>query len=86
MTGIDSGLQVFGGFLSLFGMLFFFLAVIWFIMPFVVLGIKGRLDRALDLLESLDRRLAALERHVPAPPVSPHDTPPSAAPPPDRPA
>jgi hypothetical protein len=66
-------------------MVLFFLAVIWFILPFVVLGIRGCLDRALDLLEGIDRWLAALESRISAAEApeagSPPGTPPSGPPP-----
>jgi hypothetical protein len=59
----------------------FFLTVIWFILPFVIFNIKGRVDRTLVLVEEMDKRLAAIERTLqtqeaarpmaPAPPLPP---------------
>lgn len=39
----------------------FFLTVIWFILPFVIFSIKGKVDRTLVLAEETERRLAAIE-------------------------
>jgi hypothetical protein len=46
-------------------MVFFFLAVIWFITPFVIFAIKGKVDRTHQLVEQLERRIADLERRIP---------------------
>ena len=59
-------MEIFGGFMVMMSILGLFLAVIWFITPFVVFTIKGRLDRSLQLLEDLDRRMATLERNLAA--------------------
>ena len=40
----------------------FFLVVLWFILPFVIFALKGKLDSAHLLLENIDRRLAAIEK------------------------
>lgn len=71
----------------------FFLAVLWFVLPFVVFATKGKLDRACELLEGVDRRLAEIEGRlarieirIQVTPES-ADTPPSPeppAPPPER--
>jgi hypothetical protein len=62
-------MEIFGGFMVMLSILGFFLAVLWFILPFVVFAMKGKLDRTLELLESVDRRLALIEVR-PAPPRS----------------
>lgn len=54
-------MELFGGFMVMMSILGFFLAVIWLIMPFVVLTIKGKLDRTLDVLADVEKRLAAIE-------------------------
>ena len=55
------GMEVFGGFMMMLSIIGFFLTVIWFILPFVIFNIKGRVDRTLFLVEEMDKRLAALE-------------------------
>jgi hypothetical protein len=60
-------MEVFGGLMTMFSMVFFFLAVIWFITPFVIFAIKGKVDRTHYLVEQLERRIADLERRLPAP-------------------
>ena len=54
-------MEIFGGFMVMMSILGFFLVVVWLIMPFVVLTIKGKQDRTLDVLEGIEKRLAALE-------------------------
>ncbi|MEI6208086.1 MAG: hypothetical protein WCP20_14995 [Desulfuromonadales bacterium] len=57
-------MEIFGGFMVMMSIISLFLAVIWLIMPFVVFAIKGKQDRTLELLEGIDKRLAALESHL----------------------
>ncbi|RNC73290.1 MAG: hypothetical protein ED859_00855 [Desulfuromonadales bacterium] len=54
-------MEIVGGFMVMMAILGFFLTVIWFIIPFVVFAVKGKVERSLVLLESIDRRLALLE-------------------------
>lgn len=84
-------MEIFGGFMVMLSILGFFLAVLWFILPFVVFAVKGKLDRACELLETVDRRLARIEGQLaapaavtgePSPPAGAPDTPPSGSPPP----
>lgn len=84
-------MEIFGGFMVMMGVLGFLLTVLWLILPFVVFAMKGKLDRSYELLEGIDRRLAAIEEELrdarSAPldanttPAAP-DTPASPAPPP----
>lgn len=57
-------MEIFGGFMVMMSILGFFLAVVWLIMPFVVLTIKGKLDRTLDLLDGVEKRLAGIENQL----------------------
>jgi hypothetical protein len=84
-------MEIFGGFMVMLSILGFFLAVLWFILPFVIFAMKGKLDRALELLETADRRLAAVEQRLnqpvpvsegPVPPAGSPDSPLSESPPP----
>lgn len=54
-------MEIFGGFMVMVSIIGFFLAVVWLVMPFVVFAIKGKQDRTLDVLESIDKRLSAIE-------------------------
>jgi len=54
-------MEIFGGFMVMMSIIGLFLAVVWLIMPFVVFAIKGRQDRSLELLESIEKRLLAIE-------------------------
>ncbi len=83
-------MEVFGGFMVMLSILGFFLTVIWFVLPFVVFAMKGKLDRTYLLLEEVERRLSAIEERLKsaeapqektASPADSSQTPPSAAPP-----
>jgi hypothetical protein len=54
-------MEMFGGFMMVVSILFFFLAVIWFILPFIIFAIKGKVDRSVEQLEGIERRLTAIE-------------------------
>jgi hypothetical protein len=54
-------MEVFGGFMMMVSIIGFFLTVIWFILPFVIFNIKGRVDHTLVLVEQIEKRLAAIE-------------------------
>jgi len=71
-------MEVFGGFMMMVSIIGFFLTVIWFILPFVIFNIKGRVDRTLFVVEGMEKRLAALEaslkaREIPVPVVEPEE-------------
>jgi hypothetical protein len=57
-------MEIFGGFMVMLSIIGFFLTVIWFILPFVIFSIKGKVDRTLLLVEESERRLAALEERL----------------------
>jgi hypothetical protein len=59
-------MEIFGGFMMMLSIIGFFLTVIWFILPFVIFNIKGRVDRTLLLVEEMDKRLADLEQSLKA--------------------
>ncbi len=59
-------MEVFGGFMMMLSIIGFFLTVIWFILPFVIFNIKGRVDRTLAVIEEMDKRLAAIEASLKA--------------------
>lgn len=62
---LDEGpMEIFGGFMMMMSIIGFFLVVIWFILPFVIFNIKGRVDRAVAMLEDMDRRLKSIEQSV----------------------
>ncbi len=57
-------MEIFGGFMVMMSILGLFLAVVWLIMPFVVFAMKGKQDRSLEVLEAIDKRLAAIEEQL----------------------
>jgi hypothetical protein len=59
-------MEVFGGFMMMLSIIGFFLTVIWFILPFVIFNIKGRVDRTLFLVEETEKRLTAIEASLKA--------------------
>jgi hypothetical protein len=58
------GMEVFGGFMMMLSIIGFFLTVIWFILPFVIFNIKGRVDRTLAVVEEMEKRLISIEASV----------------------
>lgn len=58
-------MEIFGGFMVMMSIIGFFLAVVWLVMPFVVFAIKGKQDRTLEVLETIEKRLALLEARLP---------------------
>ncbi len=56
--------DIFGGLMVMLFILGFFLVVLWFILPFVIFAMKGKLDSSHLLLENIDRRLAAIEKEL----------------------
>ena len=64
-------MELFGGLMVMMSILFFFLSVIWFVLPFVIFSMKGKVDRSLELLEGMERRLAALEARLSVSPAVP---------------
>ena len=57
-------MEMVGGFMVMMSIISLFLAVVWLIMPFVVFAIKGKQDRTLEVLEAIEKRLAALEARL----------------------
>ena len=57
-------MEIIGGFMVMMSILGLFLAVVWLIMPFVVITIKGKQDRSLELLETIDKRLTTIEKQL----------------------
>lgn len=57
-------MEMFGGFMMLVSILFFFLAIIWFILPFIIFAIKGKVDRSVEQLDEIGHRLASLEAQL----------------------
>ena len=67
-------MEIFGGFMVMLSILGFFLTVLWFILPFVIFGIKGKVDRMCSLLEDVDKRLKALEQKIGGEETAPPDS------------
>lgn len=57
-------MELFGGLMVILWMIGFFLTVIWFILPFVIFSIKGRVEESLAMLESIDNRLSSIETRL----------------------
>lgn len=75
-------MEIFGGFMVMLWMIGFFLTVIWFVLPFVIFSIKGKVDRTAQLVEQMDGRLARIEQQLlinaplrSDPPVAAHQPP-----------
>ena len=57
-------MELFGGLMVILWMIGFFLTVIWFILPFVIFSIKGRVEETLNRLDLIDKRLSFIEKHL----------------------
>lgn len=57
-------MEILGGFAVMMSILCFFMAVVLLITPFVVFAIKGKLDRTLDVLAGIEKRLSAMEARL----------------------
>lgn len=57
-------MEIVGGFMVMMSIISLFLAVVWLVMPFVVFAIKGKQDRILEVLEVMEKRLAAIEAGI----------------------
>ena len=69
-------MEIFGGFMVMFSIIGFFLTVIWFVLPFVIIAIKGKVDRAELQMERIEHRLASIEERITNLKISPPVTPP----------
>ncbi len=72
-------MEVFGGFMVMLSIVGFFLTVIWFILPFVIFAIKGKVDRCEERLEAIERRLTVMEGDLRALARHPSPSPPTPA-------
>jgi len=57
-------MEIFGSFMMITSIIGFFLAVIWFILPFVIFSIKGRVDRLLVIAEEANLKLLEMEKRL----------------------
>ena len=57
-------MEIFGGFMVMMSIIGLFLAIVWLVMPFVVFAIKGKQDRTLEVLETIEKRLELLEAYL----------------------
>jgi hypothetical protein len=61
---MGDGMEILGGFAVMMSILSFFMAVVLLITPFVVFAIKGKLDRTLDVLTGIEKRLSDMETRL----------------------
>jgi hypothetical protein len=57
-------MEILGGFAVMMSILCFFMAVVLLVTPFVVFAIKGKLDRTLDVLAGIEKRLTDIEARL----------------------
>jgi len=56
--------ELFGGLMVILWTAGFFLTIIWFILPFVIFSIKGRVEESLNRLELIEQRLSIIEKQL----------------------
>jgi hypothetical protein len=61
---MGDGMEILGGFAVMMSILCFFMAVVLLITPFVVFAIKGKLDRTLEVLAGIEKRLGDMEARL----------------------
>jgi threonine/homoserine/homoserine lactone efflux protein len=61
---VEVVVELFGGLMVIFWIIGFSLTVIWFILPFVIFSIKGRVDETLSRLEAIEKRIASVEKQL----------------------
>jgi hypothetical protein len=64
MFFVEAFVELFGGLMVILWMIGFFLTVIWFILPFVIFSIKGRVEESLNRLDLIEKRLSFIEKHL----------------------
>lgn len=57
-------MEIFGGLMVILWMIGFFLTIIWFILPFVIFSIKGRVEETLLRIEVIENRLSSIEKYL----------------------
>lgn len=57
-------MELFGGLMVIFWIIGFSLTVIWFLLPFVIFSIKGRVDETLSRLEVIEKRIGSIEKQL----------------------
>lgn len=57
-------MELFGGLMVIFWIIGFSLTIIWFILPFVIFSIKGRVDETLSRLEVIEKRITSIEKQL----------------------
>lgn len=57
-------MELFGGLMVMLWMIGFFLTVIWFILPFVIFSIKGRVEETLIKIDNIEDRLSSIEKRL----------------------
>ncbi|GFE57716.1 hypothetical protein AOG1_15960 [Geobacter sp. AOG1] len=57
-------MELVGGFMVMVSIVGFFLTVLWFVLPFVIFAMKGKLDRSHIILEDIEKRLTAIEARL----------------------
>ena len=57
-------MEIVGGFMVMMSILGFLMAVVWLVMPLMVLYMKGKLDKTFDSLAGIEKRLSAIESQL----------------------
>ncbi|ANA40829.1 MULTISPECIES: hypothetical protein [Geobacter] len=57
-------MEIFGGMMVMMAILGLFVVAVWLVLPFAVFAVKAKMERALDLLESVEQRLGRVEERL----------------------
>ncbi|BBA69541.1 hypothetical protein [Geobacter sulfurreducens] len=57
-------MEIFGGMMVMMAILGLFVVAVWLVLPFAVFAVKVKMERALELLESVEERLGRVEERL----------------------
>ncbi|HML79850.1 hypothetical protein [Geobacter sulfurreducens] len=57
-------MEIFGGMMVMMAILGLFVVAVWLVLPFAVFAVKMKMERALELLDSVEQRLGRVEERL----------------------
>jgi hypothetical protein len=57
-------MEIVGGLMVMMAILGLFVVAVWLVLPFAVLSVKAKVERALELLEAVDQRLGRVDERL----------------------
>lgn len=57
-------MEIVGGLMVMMAILGLFVVAVWLVLPFAVFAVKAKMERVLELLETVDQRLGRVEERL----------------------